>query len=736
MIKSALFIFALCVAHLSIAQTSPEFNLDFEKVQNGTPDFWYNPEVKGYTMGADSIVKRSGKYSAMIASTDNDPDYTAWSFILPHNYKGKQITFSGYIKTENVENGYAGLWMRIDPGIAFDNMRQKELKGTTDWTKYEITLNMDPKRTEKIVIGGLLAGSGKIWLDDLTVTVDGKDVQNMKPFVQKKLPAELDTEFDDGSNIADFPVNKEQIENLKILGYLWGYLKYYHPEVATGNYNWDYELFRILPEVIEAKSNDERDQVFLKWIDGIGTFSKGKKAKMKASKVKMKPDLDWIEQSNFPEELTEKLVEIQTAKRSSENYYVRLFPGVENPNLEKENPYHKFDYPDAGYRLLSLYRYWNIIQYYFPYKYLIEENWNDVLGEFIPKFLEAKDETAYTLACLEVIGRVHDTHANIWGGNTTLYNYWGNYYPPFEVTFIEEKAVVTDYYDEELTKESGIQIGDVIESINGKLVDEMVKEQLHLTPASSYPIKLRNIAHRLLNTNDSIIHVQYSRGDEFVSTSFPSSTAYDLKAFGNYEKKDTCFKFINEDIAYINNGTLQNSYLPEIWEKMKNTKGLVIDIRNYPSGFPIYALSEYLMPKKTKFVTFTNASIKHPGYFTFNEVLSVGKKNKDYYKGKVIILTNETSQSSAEFHAMAYRVHPNATVIGSTTAGADGNISRFYLPGGISTLITGIGVYYPDRGETQRVGIVPDIEYTPTIQGIREGRDELLEKAIEVIMKP
>jgi C-terminal processing protease CtpA/Prc len=82
---------------------------------------------------------------------------------------------------------------------------------------------------------------------------------------------------------------------------------------------------------------------------------------------------------------------------------------------------------------------------------------------------------------------------------------------------------------------------------------------------------------------------------------------------------------------------------------------------------------------------------------------------------------------------MAYRVHPNATVIGSTTAGADGNISRFYLPGRIATLITGIGVYYPDGEETQRVGIVPDVECKPTIQGIREGRDELMEKAVEII---
>jgi C-terminal processing protease CtpA/Prc len=82
---------------------------------------------------------------------------------------------------------------------------------------------------------------------------------------------------------------------------------------------------------------------------------------------------------------------------------------------------------------------------------------------------------------------------------------------------------------------------------------------------------------------------------------------------------------------------------------------------------------------------------------------------------------------------MAFRTAPNAVVIGSTTAGADGNVSKFWLPGVASTMISGIGVYYPDGRETQRVGIVPDIEIKPTIDGIRDGRDELLEKAISII---
>ena len=52
---------------------------------------------------------------------------------------------------------------------------------------------------------------------------------------------------------------------------------------------------------------------------------------------------------------------------------------------------------------------------------------------------------------------------------------------------------------------------------------------------------------------------------------------------------------------------------------------------------------------------------------------------------------------------------------------------------GLGTSISGIGIYYPDGTETQRVGIIPDIEIYPTIDGVSKGKDELLEKAIELI---
>ncbi len=71
--------------------------------------------------------------------------------------------------------------------------------------------------------------------------------------------------------------------------------------------------------------------------------------------------------------------------------------------------------------------------------------------------------------------------------------------------------------------------------------------------------------------------------------------------------------------------------------------------------------------------------------------------------------------------------------IGSQTAGADGNVSVLTFPGGYQTWMTGLGVYYPNGKETQRVGIVPDIVVHPTIDGIKQHKDEVLDRAIKYI---
>ena len=139
-------------------KTNSEFNLDFENIENGFPRGWkYKSNSFKSIFSIDSIVIKKGKYSAHIeVSNSNYQNETGLLFILPNNYYGKKISLSGYIKTENITEGYAGLWIQTNPAISQNKIQQNKITGTTDWKKYKITLDMHPDQTEQIIIGGIL----------------------------------------------------------------------------------------------------------------------------------------------------------------------------------------------------------------------------------------------------------------------------------------------------------------------------------------------------------------------------------------------------------------------------------------------------------------------------------------------------------------------------------------------------------------------------------------------------
>jgi len=545
--------------------------------------------------------------------------------------------------------------------------------------------------------------------------------------------ADRDTEeFSTGSKLSSSLFTESKTADLDLLGKVWGFLKYYHPAVAAGNYNWDFELFRILPRVLEAKNQKELNAILNKWVVSLGKLESAKEEVVK-QEIKIRPDFSWMDKKALGSELTLSLEEVRKAKRSSENYYIGRVANVLNAEFKHEQPYGAMNYHDEGLRLLCLYRYWNIIQYFFPYKNLIEEDWNKVLTEFIPKFVKADNELDYKLTVLALIARIHDTHANILGMDNTLSYYKGRKYTPIEIGFVENKAVVIDYFDKNRGERSGLKIGDVVEKINGSSVEEIVKEKLALTPASNYPTQLRDIARDLLRSNGFSISIEYWNGTEKLPAQLNAYNDWEINLYAKYQKKDTCFKMIDKGIAYLYPGSVKNECLPKIISEIQKSKGLIIDFRCYPSDFIVFSLGEHLLPKATSFAKLSTGSITSPGLFTMTDEIKVGKDNPDFFKGKIIIIINETTQSSAEYHTMAFRTAPNATVIGSTTAGADGNVSQFMLPGLINTRISGIGVYYPDGKETQRIGIIPDFEVKPTIKGIKERKDEVLERAIKLI---
>jgi C-terminal processing protease CtpA/Prc len=726
------------------AQTPPTTPIDqptltkilgFENEHSGnTPDGWFaNPP--GTVFNDDKII-HSGQWSARIErNAESSGQFSVIGRTISWEFPGKNIELRGFLRTEDV-TGYAGLWMRQDNGpemLLLENMQSQELKGTHDWAEYKITLPIKAE-TRSLVFGFLMAGAGKAWADDLQILVDGKPLWDLPVTPRPKTVLDRDHEYDAGSRIVLSELSDVQLQNLATLGKVWGFLKYHHPLIIAGERHWDYELMRLLPSILSASDRNKANATLVKWIEELGKVKPCDCVKLNETEIHLHPRLAWLADNKLlGAELSASLRSIYANRPvSTSQFYVSKVANIGNPSFDHELNYQQIKLPDAGFQILALYRFWNIIEYWFPYRDMLSDDWDKLLIESLPKVALAANANAYQLAMMELIAKVHDTHANLWS-SLNIRPPTGECQLPVNVRFIEGRPVISSYAGK-AGETSGMKPGDVITELDGVAIAKLIESWKPYYAASNEPTRLRDIAMQMTRGECGKATLRVSRSNAPIEISSERVSPKELKPFAfSHDLQGDTFRLLSKDVAYLKLSSVKVDQAAKYIESAAGTKGLIVDIRNYPSEFVVFALGTLFVDHETNFVRFTAGDLSNPGAFYFGPSLPLAPQ-QPHYPGKVVILVDEISQSQAEYTTMAFRSSPRAVVIGSTTAGADGNVSPIPLPGGIRSLISGIGVFYPDKKPTQRIGIIPDREVKPTIAGIRAGRDEVLEAAIREIV--
>ncbi len=737
---AALVSSGLGLGMLQTSATRPELaGMDFEAEHSGGVPKGWNGGPPG-TVAVDGETVHAGKWALRIERNDKSPaGFTAVSKTIPIDFAGSTLELRGFLRTEDVSE-FAGFWMREDDdagSVAFDNMQRRQLKGTTEWTEYSITLPLE-KAAKRLIFGVLGAGTGKVWADDLRLLVDGRPLEGEPRVERPKTALDLDREFDAGSGIALKTLSTIQIDNLAMLGKVWGFLKYHHPLVTAGKRHWDYELFRIVPRVLAAADRPAARSAVRQWVASLGDVPGCTAcASLEESDLHLRPPLTWLTDDALGSELAGTLRAIHRSRSADgRQFYLSLVQGIGNPSFDHELSYASLKLPDAGYQLLSLYRLWNIVEYWFPYRDLLEQSWENELTAFIPRIAQASTADEYKRELLAFISRIHDTHANLWSsldarppvGTCTI---------PVTLRFIENQVVVTGFTDVASGPASGLKRGDVVTALDGVPVTQLVERWSPFYAASNQPTRLRDIAASMTRGACGAVPIRVSRDSAPLELKPERTQPKPGPVPGaTHDRSGEAFQKLSPEVAYLKLSSVKASQADAYVEAAAGTKGMIIDIRNYPSEFVVFALGSHLVDRPTEFARFTAGDPTSPGAFHWRGAPISLMPASPRYTGKIVILVDETSLSQAEYTTMAFRSAPNAVVVGSTTAGADGNVSPIPLPGGLRSMISGIGVFYPDKKPTQRIGIVADIEARPTIQGVRSGRDEVLEAALRHILGP
>jgi hypothetical protein len=205
--------------------------------------------------------------------------------------------------------------------------------------------------------------------------------------------------------------------------------------------------------------------------------------------------------------------------------------------------------------------------------------------------------------------------------------------------------------------------------------------------------------------------------------------------FSSYYPNDTLgfvkFKLWNGNVGYVNMGRLMTADVDSMYYNLFNTSAIIFDLRRYPNG-TAWPIANFLYPASMCFSKYTVPGISYPGTCSWVNYYLGYDGNPFAYSGKVIILCNQETQSQGECSCMILGAMPNSVIIGSQTAGTDGDITKFNLSQDIQTGFTNLGWYYPNGDSTERIGIIPDSLVYITPEGVRQGRDEVLEKALQV----
>jgi hypothetical protein len=507
---------------------------------------------------------------------------------------------------------------------------------------------------------------------------------------------------------------------------VWGHVKYYHTETAKGNVDWDNVLLASVHAIKTAPDNMAFNDSLLVMLNKAGPMGSSSSALPGVpDSLNNNLDLGWIHDPVFTDPVETILEDIISKFRPQRNVYVGEAWAGGNPTFGNDRKYYLGnDYPDESIRVLALFRFWNIIHYFFPYKNIMDQDWNTTLTEFIPKIVSAPDELAYHLAFKEFTVKINDSHALL---SSYIYSLWyGNYFPPFLARFIENEMVITKV----LPSITEVKQGDIIKEIDGIDIYHL-RDSLRKYAHGSNAVAIeRNVNEIILWGEAGNFSISFSNGaHEKTATLNRNSTNYD----NLYADNSPVWEIVTTDngcfYGLVDVGRLETTEVKTMFTELWNTEAIIFDIRNYPRG-TLWTMVDYLFESPIYIANFTTPDITFPGRLYWqDEHIGMGTQASPY-RGKIILLFDERTISQAEYTCMGLEQFPETIKIGSTTAAADGNVAIIYLPGNIRAYATFLGTYYPDYQRTQRIGIIPDFEVMPTIQGIRNGRDEVMDFAL------
>lgn len=364
---------------------------------------------------------------------------------------------------------------------------------------------------------------------------------------------------------------------------------------------------------------------------------------------------------------------------------------------------------------------YNVFQHFYPYFKEVDVDWLKEFDIAIKRSFEDKTKADHIVTIEKFTAKLKDGHIVVYSSEMPVFR------PSFFWDWVEEKLIITDVYGDE----NRIKVGDEISKINGKSTKDFFAEvKSKISAGNESSLNFWSIRASLLGQKNTIMDLTVNGKDLSFEREFHFS-------IGNQylKSKKLKVKEISEAVYYLNLDLVSMTQINLLMPKIKKRKSIICDMSGYPKGNHAF-IAHLLKSDDTSSAWMKIPQIIYPDDDAKNSSDGEGwliKAKKPYLGDKqIIFIIDGRAVSYAESFMSFIEAYKLAIIIGQPTAGTNGNVNAFKILGDINIRFTGMKVVKHDGSQHHGIGILPNRYLNKTVEGVKSGRDEFLEKAIEM----
>ncbi|MBS1828885.1 MAG: hypothetical protein JST93_26520 [Acidobacteria bacterium] len=726
---------------LGLSAQTPIPNGGFEESAVGeVPRGWYTPEAlrkAGFTSVTADQGCHTGQKCAAISGLKDPPMNMFGNLMLNMDAAGytlHKLRLTAAIRVEGADTK-AQMWLRFDradgSSAFLENMSMRPITSSS-WATYSIEGNTSAD-ISKLALGVMVFGPGKAYVDDVKLERVGEIV---------KEPVEPAR-----------PLTSRGLRNLTAFAKLYGYVRFFHPSDEANRADWETEAVQGVRGVEAAATDEELIAALRKWAALLGPSirigEEAARAPVESKEVMRYAHVGvGLPQSTIAYNIYSSRRVQKPAAELRKPYTAELVAGIRAsipvdvpvdakgtlphaPAASQHGMYERVA-EDRGTRLGAVVMAWNIFQHFYPYFDVVKADWNAELGKALTAGARDAGAAEFQRTLRRLVAALHDGHGGVNRMSGMMLRL------PVTLDFVEGQWLISRAWP---GQSEGVAMGDRLVTLDGVPVGKAAAEIQEMTSAAGEGWMRWRVAGELAGCPAGA----KTRKVEIEPVAAPGTTrAVELTCVQGKFKDQATYteprpeksKQLEPGIWYVDLDRIDNKDWEALLPDLEKAKGIVFDMRGYPGQPGIVSLS-HLSDNTLRSAKWNVPQVGLPDRtdFPFQESGWPVQPKKPYLPAKRVFLIDGRAISYAETVMGIVEHFKLAEIVGEPTAGTNGNVNPFRLPGGYMVSWTGMKVLKHDGSQHHGIGILPTVKATRTRKGVAEGKDEVLEKGLEVVKR-